>query len=79
VSWEDLRGGEPAENAQVILRVLEGGKGPARAATVLNAAGAIYVAEDAISLAEAVARASFSIDTGKAREALERLRAASTA
>ena len=73
----ELAGGEPAENAAVIEAVLRGG-GPAgaRAAVVLNAAAALYVAGVAASYADGVARAAAAIDDGAGRRALDRLRAA---
>jgi len=73
----DLQGGSPEENAQTIRAVLAGASGGPRTATLLNAAAAIYVAGLATSLEEAVSRAAASVDEGRAREALERLRVAS--
>ena len=77
VDAADLAGGEPAENAAVIEAVLAGG-GPrgARAAVVLNAAAALYVAGVAASFGDGVARAERAVDSGAGRLALERLRAA---
>ncbi len=76
----DLAGGEPAQNALVIERVLVG-KGPrgAEAAVVLNAAAAIYVAGSADSLAAAVVVAREALAAGKGWDALGRLRRASAA
>ncbi len=72
---EGLAGGEPHENAELIMRVLRGQeRGGARTASVLNAAAAIYVADRAGSLAEGVRAAQASIDSGAALGALERLR-----
>ncbi len=73
----DLRGAEPEENARIIEEILmNGGPESARAAVVLNAAGAIYVGEGASTFSEAVSRASDALSSGKAREALDRLRTA---
>jgi anthranilate phosphoribosyltransferase len=74
----DLAGGEPAENARVIERVLVG-KGPAaaEAAVLLNAAAAIYVAGLAESLEAALVTARTALEQGKGWEALGRLRRAS--
>ncbi len=71
----DLAGGSPAENAAVIEAVLGGG-GPAgaRAAVVLNAAAALYVAGRAATYAEAVELATAALDAGAGRRALEGLR-----
>ena len=78
VALTDLAGSEPAENAQIIVTILDG-KGPpgARAATLLNAAAAIYVGGRVTSFAEGVAAAKKSIDSGQARSVLDRLRQAS--
>jgi len=75
IAKEDLAGSEPAENARVIEKILEGG-GPkgARAAIVLNAGAAIYVSGEVASYPEGVAAAAAAIDTGSAKSVLERLR-----
>ena len=69
-----LAGGTAAENAGVCLDVLSGRPGPARDVVLLNAGAAIYVAGRATSLADGLARARESIDTGRARGRLEALR-----
>jgi len=79
VRVEDLRGGEPSENADVILRVLDGERSARRTSTVLNAAAAIWVGGAAESLQAGVESARDSIDSGRARGALERLRNATNA
>ncbi len=76
---EGIRGGEPAENADIILRVLDDEPGAPRNVTVLNAAAAIYVSGRVDSLRESADVAVESIRSGAARETLERLRAASNA
>ena len=71
---DDLAGGTPEENARQMRGVLSGRIGGAkRAATVLNAAAAIYVAGRAESLVEAVKLAQASVDSGAALEKLERM------
>ncbi len=73
----DLAGGEPAENATRIERLLAGDGGPAaRAAVLLNAGAALYVAGLGLSYAEAVRTAESALDDGRAARALERLRQA---
>lgn len=76
---EDLAGGPPVENAEIILRVL-GGKGPkgAEAAVILNAAAAIYVGGTTTTYEEAVECASTALKAGAGLVALERLRSASS-
>ena len=71
-----LAGGNPSENAATIRAVLDGMPGAPRTATLLNAAAAIYVAGRAETLTEGVRRAAGSVDEGRARDALERLRVA---
>jgi anthranilate phosphoribosyltransferase len=75
---ESLAGGSPDDNARTILDVLEGREqGGARAAVLMNAAGALYVAGRAASPAEGATLAGESIDSGAARTSLERFREAS--
>ncbi len=77
---EELAGGEPTENAQVIMAVLEGEEqGGARSAVLLNAGAAIYVAGAAETLEASVGLAKEALDSGQALEALDLLRAATRA
>ena len=74
----DLAGGEPADNARRVERLLGGGGGPAtRAAVVLNAAAALYVSGRGMTYPEAVGAATDALADGRGAAALERLRAAS--
>ena len=75
-----LSGAEPPANAARIERLLgDGREDPAGlAALLLNGGAAIYVAGLATSYAEGVAQAREVLASGKAREALERLRRATT-
>ncbi len=71
---EDLRGGDVAENAEIVRRVLRGEATPAQSAvSVLNAAAAIWVGGVASSLAEGLVQARESVTSGKASAALDRL------
>lgn len=75
---ESLAGGTPEENAGVITEVLAGrGTEGARAAVLLNAAGALYVAGKAETLPEALSLAGDGLDSGVGIRKLEELRAAS--
>jgi anthranilate phosphoribosyltransferase len=76
VRIDELAGGDPARNAQMIEAVLGGERGAARSAVVMNAAAALIVAEAAKSWNEAARLAERSIDEGSAAGALERLRRA---
>jgi anthranilate phosphoribosyltransferase len=73
-----LKGGEPAENADRLERILANGDGDAAglAAVLLNAGAAIYVAGIAASFAEGIGRAREVVASGAARAALDRLRKA---
>ena len=70
---DQLTGGEPAENAAAARRILAGDRGPHRDIIVLNAAAALVVADAAADLAEGIARAGESIDSGAAAASLEAL------
>lgn len=70
----DLKGGDPDLNADIILSVLKGKKGPARDIVILNSAAAIVVGAAASTLEEGIAIAHGSIDSGMALERLEKLK-----
>ncbi len=76
-SNEQLVGGDPAFNAEVVRRVLSGEPGAHRDIVVLNAAAGFVVADRAVGIAEGLALAAESIDSGAAALVLERLVAAS--
>ena len=74
VAPEALAGGEPEQNAAVVRGVLAGDqRGAARTAVLINAAAAFQVAGRSDSLADGVAAAAESIDSGAAAAALDRL------
>lgn len=76
-SAEDLRGGSPQVNAEVVRELVAGKPGPVRDAVLLNAAGAL-AAHAGFSgslhddLAAALDRAAESIDSGAAADVLTR-------
>jgi anthranilate phosphoribosyltransferase len=73
----ELAGGGPAENARIVTEVLAGGGLPgARAAVLLNAAAAVYVAGLASDFGAALDVTRAALEAGKGAEALERLRKA---
>ncbi|MGH7663837.1 MAG: anthranilate phosphoribosyltransferase [Gemmatimonadaceae bacterium] len=75
IAVAELAGGDPDENAQIVLRVLGGGGSRgARAAVILNAAAAIYVSGMATDFDEGVTRASEALASQAGLAALERLR-----
>ncbi|HSL72610.1 MAG TPA: anthranilate phosphoribosyltransferase, partial [Longimicrobiales bacterium] len=76
----DLRGGDPDYNARVINEVLRGELGgAARAAVVLNAGAALFVAGIAKSIREGITAANAALDGGKGAAALDQLRATTRA
>jgi anthranilate phosphoribosyltransferase len=68
---DDLRGGSPAENAEILRRVLAGEGGAKRNAAVLNAAAAMFITGRYESIGAAVKVAESVIDSGKAAKKLE--------
>ena len=72
-SVKDLQGGEPAENARMLRGVLSGeDRGPRRDVVLLNAAAALATLDHG-DLAEALALARESLDSGAALAKLEAL------
>lgn len=69
---EDVRGGEVAENLAALHALLAGQKGPVRDIVVFNAACAMHVAGLVSDIADGIDRACASIDSGAARDVLER-------
>ncbi len=72
-SLEDVAGGTPEQNAAASRAVLEGESGPRRDLVLLNAGAAIYVGGRAADLAGGIEKAAAAIDSGAAREILDRL------
>ncbi|MGH2770262.1 MAG: anthranilate phosphoribosyltransferase [Actinomycetota bacterium] len=72
-SREALRGGGPSDNANIVTHVLTGGSGPTRDCALINAAAAIIAADLASDWGMALVQAQESVDSGRARAALERL------
>jgi anthranilate phosphoribosyltransferase len=68
-----ILGGDVQANAQIIRGILEGEKSPKRDVVALNAAAALVAAGRADSIDAAIPMATKSIDSGAAREKLERL------
>ena len=70
---EELRGGSPKENADIMLSILNGERGPKRNAVLMNAGASLYIGGKAESMEEGIALAGRLIDSGKALETLRRL------
>jgi anthranilate phosphoribosyltransferase len=70
VTATDLKGGDAPQNAEAARRVLAGDEGPHRDIVVLNAGASLVIAGRAASIAEGIALAVTSIDSGAAAQAL---------
>ena len=76
-SLDDLKGGEPADNAIALKALLDGERSAYRDIVVLNAAAALKLAGLADDLRAGARLAQEAIDDGRAKAALERLKTAS--
>jgi anthranilate phosphoribosyltransferase len=73
---EDLRGGDASQNAEIIREVLANERtDAARTLVLLNAAAALYVGGKAENLKDAARLATESLESGRAFEKLESLKA----
>ena len=73
-SLDNLKGGSPNENAEIILSILKGEKGFLRDIVVLNAAFGIKLGGNISTIKESIIIAEESIDSGSALKILERLK-----
>jgi anthranilate phosphoribosyltransferase len=69
----DLQVGSADESAEVIRRIVEGERGPARDIALLNAAGALVVAGASADISAGFKRAGDALDQGAAKTALDGL------
>lgn len=72
----EITGGYPPENAAIMRNILSGEKGACRDAVVINSALCFYLTGKAESLIQGARLAEETIDSGKARDVLERYLAA---
>ena len=70
---DDLKGGTPAENAQITRDILAGAQGHKRNAVLLNAGAALYIGGKAATMKDGVTLAAELIDSGKALQTLEKV------
>jgi anthranilate phosphoribosyltransferase len=69
----DLQGGDAAENAALLIAILEGReRGPKRDIVALNAAAGLVITGLAPDLAAGLTLAGEALDSGAARDVLER-------
>ena len=73
VSAQSVKAGSVDESVALLRGVLAGEAGPARDIVLMNAAAALLAANAVSSLAEGAAAAAESIDSGRARAALDAL------
>lgn len=71
---KDLKGGDPDENAKIILDIFNGKKSRKRDVVILNAAFAIAAGGSAKTIEEGIAMARGAIDSGFALEKLNKLK-----
>jgi anthranilate phosphoribosyltransferase len=69
----DLQGGDRAENAEIIKRILAGEPGPRRDIVLMNAAAALVVGARARDFKEGIVLAAHSVDSGAAGRKLSAL------
>lgn len=74
---DDLKGGEPEENAAAVRALLRGETGAYRDIVLFNAGAALTLAGLAEDFTDGARQAASAIDDGRAQSALERLAAAS--
>lgn len=70
---KDLEGGNPAENAEITQKILDGEKGPRRNVVLINAAAGIVAAGKAEDIKDGIKLAEASIDNGEAAKKLDAL------
>jgi len=73
VPQNEMKGGDRKENAHILRSILEGEGGARREIVLLNAAACLVAADMAEGLKEGIEMARESIDSGRAKEKLERL------
>jgi anthranilate phosphoribosyltransferase len=73
---QDLAANGPEASAAIVRRILEGAAGPCRDIVLANAAAAFLAADRVRNLRDGVALGLDSIQSGRAGQVLERLKAA---
>jgi anthranilate phosphoribosyltransferase len=66
----DIQGGDAAQNAELILELLNGGRGPRRDIVLLNAAAALMASGKAPNMSEGLRMAADSVDSLRALKKL---------
>jgi anthranilate phosphoribosyltransferase len=73
-SVDGLKGGEPAQNASLLMATLRGEGGASRIAALMTASAGLVVTGGASNLREGAVLAAEALDSGNALSVLERLR-----
>ena len=74
VSIEEISGGTPEENAEIILSILKGQKGPKRDIVALNAGAALFAGKKVDSINDGFVLTNALIDSGKAYKKYQQLK-----
>lgn len=74
VELSQVAGGSPADNVAIFERLIDGETGPHRDLVAINAGAGLVVAGQANDLKQGFALANEAIDSGEAKQKLERLR-----
>lgn len=74
VSIEEISGGTPEENAEIILSILKGEKGPKRDIVTLNAGAALFAGKKVDSINDGFVLTNALIDSGKAYKKYQQLK-----
>jgi anthranilate phosphoribosyltransferase len=69
----EIQGGTPEKNANILLQVLQGQHGPPRDVVLINTAALFVAAEKVSNLRDGIEMAKESIDSGRAKRKLEEL------
>ena len=72
-SIDEIKGGTPGENAEVLRSVLNGQKGPRRNVVIMNAAAALVASNMATDFTTGIRMANEAIDSGRALGKMEDL------
>jgi anthranilate phosphoribosyltransferase len=70
---DEIKGGTVEENANIVKKILEGEKGPRQDVVLLNASAALIAGGMAKDFKDGIEIARTSIETGRAKEKLEKL------
>ena len=69
----ELKGGDAVQNAGIVKAIFDGAPGAPRNVVMLNAGAALFVAGEAETVRDGIARAAEAIDSGAAKATLEKM------